>query len=124
MTGIQGNTRRPDITCHPDGTIQITSRVTKMLGLKVGDVIDIGIEGIECYLYIKYRAENVIGVHSSRCCSTGKNSHHFRVYSVVLTDAMYKMCEADKSEPLRLYCGGLAENNYVGKCVYIITHRR
>ena len=41
MKSILGNTRKADITFHDNGRINISARVSKLLELSHGDVIDI-----------------------------------------------------------------------------------
>lgn len=69
MKHLLGNTRRHDVTFNVDGRIEISAAVTKALGLKPGDVIDIALDdtGRECYLYVKHRAENLSGRHKAQC---------------------------------------------------------
>lgn len=106
MTSILGNTRRTDITFHQKGNIDITARVAKLLGLQIGDVIDIYIEGSEFYLYVKHRAGTVAGRHEATLYPTSrrvKKCHNFRCHSVRLCQAMMSACKTQ--EILRLPVG-------------------
>ena len=57
MKHLLENTRRHDITFNASGRIEISSRVTRELDLKPGDVIDIAVDERtrEVYLYVKHR---------------------------------------------------------------------
>lgn len=97
MTSILGNTRRADITFHPRGNIDITARVSKLLGLAVGDVIDICIEAGEFYLYVKHRAESAAGRHEATLYPTSrkvKRCNNLRCHSRRLCKAMQEACNA------------------------------
>lgn len=106
MTSILGNTRRADITFHPRGNIDITARVSKLLDLHCGDIIDIYIEGGEYYLYLKHRANTVAGRHEATLYPTSrrvKKCHNLRCHSRRLCVAMQEACRS--SEILRLPVG-------------------
>lgn len=62
MQSILGNTRKADITFHDNGRINISARVSKLLELSHGDVIDIMDGQGEIYLYVKHRVP-VVGRH-------------------------------------------------------------
>lgn len=97
MTSILGNTRRSDITFHPRGNIDITARVTKLLGLAVGDVVDIYNDGNEFYLYVKHRAGTVAGRHEATLYPTSrkvKRCNNLRCHSRRLCQAMQEACHA------------------------------
>lgn len=88
------------------GNIDITARVTKMLGLQAGDVIDIYIDGNEFYLYVKHRAGTIAGRHEAVLYPTSrkvKQCHNMRCHSKRLCQAMQEACNT--SEPLRLPVG-------------------
>lgn len=106
MTSILGNTRRADITFHQRGNIDITARVTKLLGLQVGDVIDIYIEGSEFYLYVKHRAGTTAGRHEAMLYPTSrkvKQCHNLRCHSRRLCQALQEACNT--TDVLRLPVG-------------------
>jgi len=95
MTSILGNTRRADITFCPRGNIDITARVTRLLGLQVGDVIDIYIDGNEFYLYVKHRAGTIAGRHEATLYPTSRSVKHcnnMRCHSKRLCQAMQQAC--------------------------------
>ena len=81
MTTTLENTRRPDITFHTSGRIDITARVVKALSLLPGDVIDIAHDASEYYLYVKHR--NTVGRHEAQCSPTykGRTCHNLRAHS-------------------------------------------
>lgn len=91
MVTTLDNTRRPDITFHSDGRIDITARVAKALSLHPGDVIDIAHDAGEYYLYVKHR--NTIGRHEAQCRATyrGKTCNNLRAHSKRLCLAVLKV---------------------------------
>jgi len=98
IKSISANTRKPDLTFYKSGRIDISASVSKALALKKGDVIDIASDGIEYYLYVKYRAGSVIGRHYGHCFPShpGKTqSNNMRAHSVALTDAILRIHHAD-----------------------------
>lgn len=91
MNSILQNTRRPDISFYPDGRIDITARVAKILNLQEGDVIDIASDGKEYLLYRKLKASDIIGRHEGQCHKTKKSvksCNNLRAYSKCLCAAM------------------------------------
>lgn len=72
MKHLLENTRRHDITFNASGRIEISSRVTRELDLKPGDVIDIAVDERtrEVFLYVKHRQPT--GRHKAQCYRTGK----------------------------------------------------
>lgn len=106
MASILGNTRRADITFHRGGQIDITARVSKALGLQVGDVIDIVTGNGECYLRVKHRAVSVVGRHEAQVYPTSRAVRHcnnMRCHSKRLCAAVLEMCGAD--DVARLHTG-------------------
>lgn len=91
MTSILDNTRRPDITFHSSGRIDITARVAKALALRPGDTIDIARDTGEYYLYVKHR--NAVGRHEAQCAPTykGRTCNNLRAHSKRLCQAVLKV---------------------------------
>ncbi len=81
MTTPLDNTRKPDLTFHSSGLIDITARVVKALALHPGDVIDIAHDDREYYLYVKHR--NALGRHEAQCRATnrGLTCNNLRAHS-------------------------------------------
>lgn len=96
--------RKADISFHRNGKIDITARVARLLSLRRGDVIDVGVDNTECFLYVRHKGEDCIGRHEAQCSPTKRNSKNFRAYSVRLCQAMMNFtgCLEDK---LLLACG-------------------
>ena len=46
--------RKADISFHRNGKIDITARVARLLSLRRGDVIDVGVDNTECFLYVRH----------------------------------------------------------------------
>lgn len=81
---LGNNSRRPDISFHANGTIDITARVAKMLNLADGDVIDVVLDDGEYYLYVRWRGKFINGNYEAQVHPTKKGSHNFRAHSVKL----------------------------------------
>lgn len=84
MKSLLGSSRKPDVTFHHDGRIDITARVAHKLGILPGDVIDVSFDGIEYFLYIRHRGTSLTGKHEAQCFPTKRHSHNFRAHSVRL----------------------------------------
>lgn len=80
IKSILGHTRRPDITFHSSGKIDITSRIVNSLGINQGDVIDIMTANGEFYLYVSVRAADICGRHEAQCYPSKRGGRHFRTY--------------------------------------------
>jgi hypothetical protein len=123
MESILGNsTRRPDITFYRNGRIDITSRITKLMNLREGDVIDIGIEKGEFILYCLRKAEDVKGRHEAQCYSSHKGRRHpsrnLRAYSKRLAARILDIARA--GDIARIWAGETVEVEDHGTAVIII----
>lgn len=122
MTTTLDNTRKPDITFHRDGRIDITARVAKALSLRPGDVIDIAHDGSEYYLYVKHR--NTVGRHEAQCRATnlgGKTCNNLRCHSKRLCLAVLKINGNDNEA--RLPLGAPITHELLGLALPIIIKR-
>lgn len=103
---LGNNTRRPDISFRPDGCIDITSRIVRLLRLSPGDVIDVAeIYPGEYCLYVRHN-DMVYGRHEGRCypvikCNT---TGAYRAWSKRLTDAMQSVSGIQNIK-LKFPCG-------------------
>ena len=98
--------RKADISFHKNGKIDITARVVHLLSIQDGDVIDVGVENSECFLYVRHKGRNCMGRHEAQCSPTKRNSYNFRAYSVRLCRAMMNFAEcSDTDKTLHLACG-------------------
>lgn len=120
MRSIIGNTRRPDITFYRNGRIDITSYVTKMLGIHEGDVIDIACVDKEYYLYIRIKGDKIVGRHRGQCFSSKQNSRNFRTYCKRLCEFLFADSECNK---IQLAIGTPVEVYDIGKAIPIITRQ-
>lgn len=111
------HTRREDIVFYDTGRIDLTARVTKALGISPGDVVDIATDGIEYYLYVRHKAEDIIGRHEAKCYASRKGSHNMRLNSKRLCRAMLK----HRTGKVPLRCGEVAEVPGIGTAITIIT---
>lgn len=121
MHSVLCNTRRPDITFYPNGRIDITSRIAKMLNLCDGDVIDVAVNGPEYMLYIKHRRESIAGSHECTCHASKRNSRNFRTYSRRLCEFMRSVCECIQGTPLYVAAGDAENDELHGAMVPLIT---
>lgn len=120
MTITLENTRRPDITFHSDGRIDITARVAKALSLHPGDVIDIAHDSSEYYLYVKHH--NTVGRHEAQCYATnhGKICNNLRAHSKRLCQAVLKV--NGNYLTARLPVGEPFQHGSLGTVLPIIIH--
>lgn len=122
---IGDSTRRHDIVFYRTGRIDILSSITKALGIKEGDVIDISVDEGEYYLYVRAKSENVIGRHEAKCFSTKKSikgqSRHLRAHSKTLTNAILSKYP-DGIKYARIPAGSIVEEApKIGKAIILIT---
>ena len=119
MTTLLTNTRRPDISFHANGRIDITARTAKLLGLKPGDVIDIAVDSNEYLLYVRHRA--AVGRHEAQCYRTNRRSvvcNNLRAYSRRLCDIILAMHHG--AQDVRLPVGELQQHAELGAVLPII----
>jgi hypothetical protein len=119
MESLIGNTRRPDVTFYQNGRIDITSYVSRTLGVQAGDVIDIGHSQGEYYLYVRFHRDNCLGRHEGMCASSKQGSHNLRLYSKRICDVIFAVCKAQ--EKVQLAIGSPIEIEDVGIAVPLIT---
>ena len=126
MQSLVPNSRRPDVTFYPYGRIDISSHVAVKLGLRRGDVIDVAEHMGEYLLYVRQRAENVVGRHEAfvfPSCKGKKQANNFRSYSRKLCKAIYNASRKsfDEYKKLRLPAGEPVTIENYGTAVPIIT---
>jgi hypothetical protein len=125
MTSLIPNTRRPDISFHPDGRIDITARIAKLLQLEDGDVIDVAKSFDEYLLYVQLRADKCEGRHEATVHPTNKgkrSSNNFRAHSRRLCQSMRVASGGSPAdEPLRLPAGALVRFGRYGFAIPLIT---
>ena len=88
---IGNNSRRPDITFHANGRIDITARISRWLGVEDGDVIDIIHDNGEYFLTIREKHDDIMGKHEAQCWASNKQGRNYRAYSSKLCNAIIKM---------------------------------
>ncbi|MDE5688672.1 MAG: AbrB/MazE/SpoVT family DNA-binding domain-containing protein [Paramuribaculum sp.] len=88
MPSILQNIRRRDITFYRDGRINLTARISKTLGLKPGDSIDIITEGGEYYLHAIHHGL-AVGHGVAQCRQARPDSPSLYVNSIALCRAMF-----------------------------------
>lgn len=108
MQSLLGNSRKPDITFYRFGRIDITSRLSKRLGIEAGDVIDILYDGMEFYVYVKEKGRALVGKHEGQCWPTSprctRYCHNFRAYSRRLCERIISV--AGTGSKARILAGG------------------
>jgi hypothetical protein len=121
MKSIISNSRRHDLTFHPNGLIDISAHIARKLSLAPGDVIDIAQDGEELYIYVRLRAGNYVGRHIGcvRPCFKHGRSGPYRTCSKLLTDAVRAAARCPKE--LRCPCG--AEVSYNDSKYITIIYR-
>lgn len=108
MPNLLNRIRRPDVTFYPGGRIDISSRIARKLSLKKGDVIDVYVEKGEYMLYVRLRAENLIGRYVAQCYHSNRGkrkSNRMCAQSCKLTEAMFMTSGIGCERPLRLPAG-------------------
>ncbi len=91
---LHRNSRRPDVSFHNTGRIDITARVARLLDICPGDVIDVACEGGEFYMFVSHKAAEVQGRHEGQCYPTKQHSHNFRAHSKRLCMEVLKLSHA------------------------------
>lgn len=119
MGSILGNTRRPDISFHQNGRIDITAPITKSLNIGRGDVIDVDYRNGEYLFYVRLRSNEAIGRHEAQCYPTKEGSHNLRANSKRLCRAMLAASNAVKEA--KLLIGEVVEFPPFGQAISLIT---
>ena len=115
-----GNTfRHPDFTFYRNGRIDITSRVSRILGIQPGDVIDIVVSRAEYYLYVRAKGKELHGRFEGQCFQTNKGlrRHYYRAYSKKITNLILSKAGGDKAQ---IIGGQIVEFDNIGKAIIII----
>ena len=120
---VLGSTRRPDISFYRKrAKIDIYSRISKMLNLSEGDVVDIARDKGEYFIYRRHKS-GVMGKHRGVLKKPHNVSVSFlRVYSRPLCEAIF--CASSKFEGmdvLKLPAGEPVELEGLGTAVPLIT---
>jgi len=120
ITTLGKVTRKPDLIFRRCGMIDITSRVTNILGIQEGDILDIARDSKEYYLYVQKKGEELIGKHTAQCrpANKGQRRNYMRLYSKALANVILSATGGDKA---RLTTGEICELESIGKAIPIIT---
>lgn len=119
MGSILGNTRRPDITFHQNGRIDITAPIAKTLKIGRGDVVDVDYRNGEYLFYVRLRNNEAIGRHEAQCYPTKESSHNLRANSKRLCKAM--LAASNAAEEAKLLIGEVVEFPPFGLAISLIT---
>lgn len=88
MIKLLEHNRRPDISfSRKRGTIRITARVARVLGLRPGDAINIAVSNGEYYLHAVH-ITNGIGRFEAQCYPSKRGSGNYCANSVRLCRAL------------------------------------
>lgn len=111
--------RQPDVTFYRNGRIDITSRVSRILGLQPGDVIDVAVSQGEYYLYVRAKGRELHGRYAAQCYQTNKGNrrNNYRAYSKKITDLVLQVAGGEKA---RIIGGQTCEFSNIGKAIIII----
>lgn len=118
---VLGNTRKPDLVFYKSGRIDIMARVSRMIGLEPGDVIDLAPMGSEVYLYVAHKGANVIGRHEAVCRSTKGKSCNMRCHSKRLSEFVLERHPG--KEMVRLPVGAPIHHQQLGTALPVIIKR-
>ena len=111
--------RHPDITFFRSGRIDISSRVSRILGIEAGDVIDVAITKSDYYLYVRAKGGTLLGRYEAQCYPTNKGPrrNYFRTYCRKITDLILSVSGGDKAQ---IIGGQVCEFDNIGKAIIII----
>lgn len=112
--------RRPDITFHRSGQINLSARLVRLLSLRQHDTIDVAHEDGETYIYVRCRAP-YNGSMRAACYRASRNGHHMRCQCITLYREVAVYCNQPTATSIALYAGAPVQRD--GK-IYIplITH--
>ena len=92
---------------------------TGILNIEDGDVVDIGHQDREYYLFVRHRKENTLGRHEGKCFASKKGGRNLRIYSRRICDAIFAECHAQQK--VQLAIGEPVEIAHIGIVVPLIT---
>lgn len=124
MLPLLTNSRRHDVTFCPDGRIDITARIAKMLKLQDGDVINIAVHCGEYLLYVSQRASQCVGQHRAMVAPTNRGkrrNNNFRAYSKYLCSAVSQAAYGCDGRKTRLPAGSPVDIAGYGTVIPLIT---
>lgn len=124
MSPLLTNSRRPDVTFCPDGRIDITARIAKILQLQSGDVINIAAEYGEYLLYVSLRAGQCVGHHEATVSPTNhgkRHSNNFRAWSKFLCQSVSIAAHGRAGVRTRLIAGSPVSLAGYGTALPLIT---
>lgn len=125
MKSLTKISRRPDVIIYPSGRIDIKARVSKLLSLRDGDVIDVLSHRGECLLYVRHRRDEIVGSYNGTVHISNKFirfCNNLRCYSPSLTNAIFAEIGAEKTSKLNLPAGEPVIIEGIGKAIPLITH--
>ncbi len=120
MQNLLSHNRRPDLTFHKSGRIDISARVVGILNLRPGDVVSIARENDGFFLFIVARCDETAPhfSYSGRCFSANKASSSLRTQSRILCGEMLRASRRNKVAKLPV---GDLVTTPVGMALPIIT---
>lgn len=105
MESLLSHSRKPDITFHRNGRIDISARIAHKLSLAKGDVIDVTVAENELMLFVKYKGTERIGRHEATVYPTSAGRGTFRTWSKAFVNSMMRIAQVSQADSLKLPCG-------------------
>lgn len=118
MYSLIGNNRKPDITFHSNGRIDISARVARLLSIQRGNALDIISDGEEYYLYVRSHSE--AGHYEATVFPSQHGSRHYLAWSRKLARAVIDACGLHVKK-VRLTVGQPVPVGHINKALPIIT---
>lgn len=114
------NSRKWDISFYQNGKIDITAWVTKKLGIRAGDAINVCADKStgEHYFYVQSRKETIVGRRKA-VCWRAKRGNYLRSCSTELSRYMRRICKS--SGDIHLQCGEMISLPVIGNAITLIT---
>lgn len=117
---MTGKTRKADVKfCRRRWIIEISSRVTKLMQLKDGDVIDVIFDGYEYVLVKLHDGDNLTGAHRCTLRALKQNGNHLRTSCKKLVINM--LDAANAKNVLSVGCGEMRGMYGYGKVLPLIV---
>lgn len=112
--------RRPDITFHRSGQINISAHLVRLLSLRQHDTIDVAHEDGETYIYVRCRAP-YNGSMRAACYRASRNGLHMRCQCITLYRSIAVHTNRPTAPSIALYAGEPVQHD--GKTfIPLITH--
>lgn len=118
MRSLSGNNSKHDITVRRNGLIDMNARISRILDLHNGDVIDVVTDGTEFYLCVRLRSRDKETTRNT-VSRANRGGSHFRCWSKKICRAILDECHAESH--VRLRVGEPIDMDHYGLMLPIIT---